>query len=93
MESQRDKTVGGAPLPDLTRVLAARAAIEAAGKTAREWAADHDESPHLVYKVLSGNRACVMGASRRIAIKLGMIYDGEPAAHQHASRGAMEPAR
>ena len=64
-------------LPDPARVRAARIRLLDAGQKVPAWARQHGENPELVQKVLSGRRACVSGASHRIAVKLG-IKDGAP---------------
>ena len=75
MESLHDKTANGTPLPDPARVAAARARLSADGQSVRDWAAANGETEALVYKVLTGDRPCVIGASRRIAEKLGIVGD------------------
>jgi gp16 family phage-associated protein len=75
MDSQLDKTTSGVPLPDPTRVEAARLALKEAGQSVPDWAQANGEQTHTVYKVLSGRRACIMGDARRIAIKLGILDD------------------
>lgn len=78
MDSVHGKTASGVPLPDPVRVADARARLERDGQSVADWAAANGENVHTVYKVLGGDRACIMGASRRIAAKLGIIDDITP---------------
>jgi gp16 family phage-associated protein len=75
MESCADKTISSAPLPDPARVKAARARLAAAKISVRRWSRENGETSSLVHKVLSGKRPCILGASRRIAEKLGIVGD------------------
>ena len=65
-----------APRPDPARVKAAKLRLLEAEQKVTDWARAEGEDPEIVHKVLSGRRACASGASRRIAVKLG-ILDGE----------------
>lgn len=73
MDSHGDKMELAAPLPDPSRITAAKRRLREAEQTVASWARDNGESQYLTYRVLSGRRPCLMGASRRIAVKLGII--------------------
>lgn len=67
------------PLPDPSRITAAKVGLLKSGTTAVAWANANGESPALVSKVLSGKRSCVRGNSLRIAVKLGIVDPIPPA--------------
>lgn len=51
---------------------AARQRIYDKGLTLREWAAKNDLGESTVYAVLNGQKKCLRGEARRVAILLGL---------------------
>lgn len=72
-----------APRPDPARIERARQALDQAGLTVADWAAQNGEEVDHVYAVLKGTRPCTTGAQHRIAVKLG-IKDGSIGAEGEA---------
>ena len=64
------------PRPSPERVAAAQEKLFRSGMTVQTWATAHGYEAEIVYKVLSGRRACTTGASHKIAVALG-LKDGE----------------